>query len=700
MESHRGRRNKLWKEKSPYLLQHADNPVHWHPWGREAFETARRENKPVFLSIGYSTCHWCHVMAHESFEDKGVADILNRDFVAIKVDREERPDIDHVYMTVCQSLTGSGGWPLSVFLTPEGKPFFAGTYFPRETRSGLIGMMDLLPKISRLWQSKGRDLSTSSDKVVSMLRRESSVQADRGPDRGLLDACFTSLSRGFDPEYGGFGQAPKFPTPHQLLFLLRYWKRTKNPAALFMVEKTLKMMRAGGIFDHAGLGFHRYSTDREWKVPHFEKMLYDQAMLALAFLEAFQAAKDGFYAETAREILSYVMLEMTATDGGFYSAQDADSEGAEGKYYLWTADELAKALDAEDTRLASGIFNISRQGNFPEAAGYKPGGNILYMARPLEELANETGITYESLRKRLEHIRKRLYALRNERVRPLKDDKVLTDWNGLMIAAFARAGLVLGEETYTGIAARAADFILAKMSASAGAGKITLLHRSRGGHAAIDGMLNDYAFMAWGLIELYSSTFDPGYLKTALEINEALLEHFRDDAEGGFHFTPDFGEKLILRRKEVHDGAIPSGNSVALMNLLRLARLTGDARLEAEAARTAAAFAGQVRQYPCAFCFYLCAVDFLIGPSFEIVIAGEADSPDTSAMLDALRGIYLPQSVVLFRPAGRGSPILDAIAPFTSGMKPQDGRAAAYVCTNRTCAAPVADPGKLADLLS
>lgn len=700
MEQNRGKRNRLWKEKSPYLLQHADNPVHWHPWGDEAFEIARRENKPVFLSIGYSTCHWCHVMAHESFEDKGVADLLNRDFVAVKVDREERPDIDRVYMTVCQSITGSGGWPLTIFMTPEGKPFFAGTYFPKQTRSGQIGMMDLLPKISQLWQARGRDIEASSDKILSMLRREESAKAGSEPDRELLDECFNDLSRRFDPEYGGFGEAPKFPSPHQLLFLLRYWKRTKNTAALSMVEKTVKMMRMGGIFDHAGLGFHRYSTDREWKVPHFEKMLYDQAMIALACLEAFQATRSTFYAEVAREILSYVMLEMTGPDGGFFSAQDADSEGVEGKYYLWTADELAKALDTEDTKLALRVFNISPGGNFPESAKSKPGGNILFMSKPLEELVNETGIEYDGLKKRLEQVRKRLYAARNERVRPLKDDKVLTDWNGLMIAAFARAGQVLGEEIYSAIAAKAADFILAKMSARVGAGKRTLLHRSRAGQAAIDGMLDDYAFMVWGLIELYSSNFQPEYLKKALEINEALLDHFRDRKDGGFYFTPDFGEKLIIRRKEVYDGAIPSGNSVALMNLLRLAGITGDPRLETEAARTAAAFSAQVRQFPSAFCHFLSAVDFLVGPSFEIVIAGYPDSPDTSAMLNALRANYLPQSVVLLRPAGRESPVLDAVAAFTAGMQLLDGRAAAYVCSRKSCARPVSDPGKLMELLS
>jgi hypothetical protein len=394
------------------------------------------------------------------------------------------------------------------------------------------------------------------------------------------------------------------------------------------------------------------------------------------------------------------MLEMTSPDGGFFSAQDADSEGVEGKYYLWTPEELATALDTEDTRLAIKVFNIKPDGNFHESAKSKPGGNILYISRSLEELANETGIEYDGLKKRLEQIRKRLYAARNERVRPLKDDKILTDWNGLMIAAVARGGQVLGEEIYSAIAAKAADFILAKMSTRVSAGKRTLLHRYRAGQAAIDGMLDDYAFMVWSLIELYGSDFNPEYLKKALEINAALLDYFRDEKEGGFYFTADFGEKLILRRKEIYDGAIPSGNSVALMNLLRLARLTGDPHLEAEATRTAAAFSGQVRQFPSAFCHFLSAVDLLIGPTFEIVIAGHAGSPDTSSMIDALRKTYLPQSVVLLRPAGKETPVLDGIAGFTAGMQPVDGRATAYVCSNKSCAAPVSDAGKMMELLS
>lgn len=700
MKNNSGKRNRLWKEKSPYLLQHADNPVNWYPWGNEAFETARSENKPVFLSIGYSTCHWCHVMAHESFEDPGVADLLNGDFISVKVDREERPDIDRVYMTVCQSLTGSGGWPLTVFMTPEGKPFFAGTYFPKETRAGQIGMKDLLPKISQLWKSRGSDLSVSSEKIIATLDREQPGKDETEMGAGVLEECFNDLSHRFDPDYGGFGEAPKFPSPHQLLFLLRYWKRTGNAAALFMVEKTLQMMRRGGIFDHAGFGFHRYSTDREWKVPHFEKMLYDQAMIALACLDAFQATRNISYAETAREVLSYVMLEMTSPDGGFFSAQDADTEGVEGKYYLWTPEELAKALDAEDTRLAGKAFNIKPDGNFPEAAKLKPGGNILFMTKSLEELGSETGIDHDGLKKMLEQIRKRLYAARNARVRPLKDDKILTDWNGLMIAAFARGGQVLGEDIYSAIAAKAADFIMSKMSARVGVGKRTLLHRFRAGQAAIDGMLDDYSFIVWGLIELYGSTFNAEYLKKALEINASMLEYFRDEKQGGFHFTADFGEKLILRRKDIYDGAIPSGNSVALMNLLKLARLTGNALLEAEAARTAAAFARQVRQFPSAYCHFLSAVDYLIGPASEIVIAGHAGSPDTSSMIDALRKTYLPQSVILLRIAGQDTAVLDNIAGFTTGMQPRDGMAAAYVCSNKSCAAPVFDPVKMMELLS
>ena len=694
-------RNRLWKEKSPYLLQHADNPVDWYPWGDEAFEAARRENKPVFLSIGYSTCHWCHVMAHESFEDRAVAEALNSGFISIKVDREERPDIDRVYMAACQSLTGSGGWPLTVFMTPEGKPFFAGTYFPKSTRYGQIGMLELLPKIAALWKAKAPELFSSADRLVSMLSEDGPTPRSERASEGLsdlaklLDRCFGELAGRYDSEYGGFGGAPKFPSPHQLTFLLRYWKRTGKEVALSMAERTIRAMRLGGVYDHVGLGFHRYSTDRQWRVPHFEKMLYDQAMMALACLEAGQASGRGIYNEIAREIFSYVMLEMTSPEGGFYSAQDADSEGLEGRYYVWTRDEIGKVLDGEDARLAAALFNMNSGGNFPESGKIKPGGNILYMSRPPEELAGETGIEPEGLKKRLEQIRKRLYAARNERVKPLKDDKVLTDWNGLMIAAFAAGGRALNEPVYSEIAGKAAGFILERLYA--GGGK--LLHRFRAGHAAIDGMLDDYAYFTWGLIELYGATFDPGYLRRALEINAAMLRHFRDE-DGGFHFTADFGEKLVLRRKDLYDGAIPSGNSVAMMNLLRLSRLTGNPELE-EAARDAAeAFAGQVRQMPSAYCHFLSAADFLLGPSHEIVISGYKDSPDTARMLDVLRASYIPKSVVLLRPEGPGAEAIDDIAGFTAGMRPLDGRAAAYVCTNRTCSQPTSDPDKMLELLS
>ncbi len=683
--------NRLWREKSPYLLQHAGNPVNWYPWGEEAFAAALREDKPVFLSIGYSACHWCHVMAHESFEDREVADLLNGSFISVKVDREERPDIDHAYMVICQSITGTGGWPLSIFMTPEKKPFFAGTYFPNETVQGHIGMKDLLARIRDIWKDKRQELRRSADLVVTALQDEIGSIAGRSTGPELLHQCYRELAARFDGAYGGFGTAPKFPSPHQILFLLRYWKRTGNNEALRMAEMTIDAMSQGGICDHVGFGFHRYSTDAQWIVPHFEKMIYDQALIAMACLEMFQATGNRKYAETAKQIFSYVMTDMIGPEGGFYSAEDADSAGVEGGYYLWAYDDVERLLGKDDARLAAAVYNIKPEGNFTQDG--EMGKNILYRTKSIEELANE--LDMDRLIDKTEYIREKLYAARNNRSRPLRDDKILTDWNGLMIAALARGAQVLGESLYAETACRAADFIFANL-----AQEDRLLHRYRKGQALITGMLDDYAFISWGLIELYQATFKPEYLKKALALTSELLAHFWDDREGGFHFTPDYGEQLILRRKDLYNGAIPSGNSVAMMNLLRLASLTGRHELDRYARKLVETSAGKVEQIPSAYCYFLAAADFAIGPSQEVVIAGFSDAPETAEMVSVYRKKYLPNSVILLCPPDKESTGITELAGFTEAMKPAAGRAAAYICTGHTCHEPISDIWKFEQLLS
>jgi uncharacterized protein YyaL (SSP411 family) len=673
--------NRLIREKSPYLLQHARNPVDWYPWSDEAFERARAENKPVFLSVGYSTCHWCHVMAHESFEDAEVARLMNEAFVCVKVDREERPDVDGIYMTVCQIMTGSGGWPLTILMTPDRKPFFAGTYIPKENRHGRIGMIELIQGVQRVWKSRHGDVLSSAEQVTEALRSASaeSLTGDL-PGKEACRAAYDALSGQFDERNGGFGGAPKFPSPHRFLFLLRYGRRTGEPRALEMVEKSLAAMRRGGVFDQLGFGFHRYSTDAQWLLPHFEKMLYDQAMLSLAYVETFQATGKAQYAKTAEEIFSYVLRDLKAPGGGFFCAEDADSEGEEGKFYLWTEPEIREALDPDEAALVISTCGIEKGGNFlEEAARVRSGRNVLFLARPMEkEAAGTVRATWEASREKL-------FRLRERRVRPGRDDKVLTDWNGLMIAALAKGAAVLGRSDWAGAASEAARFVLERLRDGRG----RLLHRYRDGEAAIDGMLDDYAFFTWGLLELYEATFEPGFLKTALELADNTINHFHDGRDGGFFFTADDGEAILFRQKDSYDGAIPSGNSVMMLNLLRLSRITGRQELEQKAIGVARAFARNIGQIPSAYSQFMVALEFLAGPSFEIVVAGKSGSPDTQEMLDAARRSFLPNRVLLFRPSGAGSGALAAIAPYTKDMKAEGGRATAYVCRNFACSRPV-----------
>jgi uncharacterized protein YyaL (SSP411 family) len=680
--------NRLIHEKSPYLLQHAHNPVDWHPWGKEAFQRAKKENKPVFLSIGYATCHWCHVMEKESFEDSEVARLMNEVFISIKVDREERPDIDSVYMKVCQILTGSGGWPLTIFMTPDKKPFFASTYIPKENRFGRLGMLELIPRIQGLWKNNREELETSADKIVTSLKESPVNSHGKNLNEDTLDTAYHQLEQQFDSEHGGFGISPKFPAPHTLLFLLRYWKRTGNENALHMVEKTLQFMRRGGLFDHIGYGFHRYSTDAQWLVPHFEKMLYDQALLAMAYTEVFQVTRNNDYKNTAKEIFTYVLRDMTSPEGAFFSAEDADSEGEEGKFYLWTSEELKKILSKEEVDLALRVFNVEKDGNFAEeASGRKTGANILYLKKSLVEIAPELKLSPEALRQHLESIRVSLFKTREKRVRPFKDDKILVDWNGLMIAALAKAAVAFDEPSYRGAARKASDFILNKMRNKQG----RLFHRNREGQSIISAFLDDYAFLTWGLIELYEATFNARFLTEALELNEILIKHFWDDKDGGFYFIPDDSEKLLLRQKELYDGAIPSGNSIQMLNLLRLGRMTSNPKLEKKAAQTGRVYSKDVKLSPSAFTQMMSALDFGLGPSFEVVVIGDRKAEDTKAMLKALRTEFIPNKVVLFIPTDKDPSDISQIAPFTSRMTSSESKATAYVCQNFSCQQPTTE---------
>jgi len=682
--------NRLINEKSPYLLQHAQNPVDWYPWGDEAFQKAKQEDKPVFLSIGYSTCHWCHVMERESFEDEKIARLLNNTFVNIKVDREERPDIDAVYMKVCQLMTQSGGWPLTIVMTPDKKPFFAATYIPRETQYGHSGLLEIIPQIKLLWQNRRADVLLASAEIIKALKQPVTGKArDLGEE--TLHRAYRSFSMSFDKTFGGFGQAPKFPAPHNFFFLLRYWRRTGDAEVLRLVEHTLQNMRRGGIYDQIGFGFHRYSTDARWIVPHFEKMLYDQALMAMAYIELCQATGKKEYENTTREIFTYVLRDMTDEKGGFYCAEDADSEGVEGKFYLWTQDEIRTILTKEEADLFLTRYRHADDMAMPGMQEI-PAGHFIPHLPPAEGIGQNETEDFPAMAA----IREKLFAVRAKRVHPHKDDKILTDWNGLMIAALARGAQVFDEPAYAEAALRAMDFIIQSMQTGDG----RLLHRLRDNHAAIDANIDDYSFMIWALLELYEATFQTRYLSKALEYQSRLFDSFWDDKDGGFFFTADDAEKLLTRPKELYDGAIPSGNSVAYINALRLSRITGDAGMDDRTREIYRAFRAQADAMPSAFTQFLCGLDFAIGPSSEVIIAGDMDQTDTQAMLAALRRCFVPNKIVIFRPVNKTAPDIETIAPFTQSLLAVNGEATAYVCTNFTCALPTNDPQKMLELLN
>src|SRR5579884_2134701 len=667
--------NRLAQEKSPYLLQHANNPVEWYPWGQEAFDKARAEDKPIFLSVGYSTCHWCHVMEHESFESPDIAEVLNRHFVPVKVDREERPDVDHLYMTFVQASTGSGGWPMSVFLTPELKPFFGGTYFPPDNRYGRPGFKSVLEHLANAWERDRARILQSASEVTEQLRSHANIEpATVAPDKTMVDSGFHAFRRMFDSTHAGFGGAPKFPRPVVLSFLLRYAERMGAPEATDMVMQTLRAMAAGGMYDHLGGGFHRYSVDEIWFVPHFEKMLYDQAQLAVAYLEAFQITRDDFFASVAREIFGYVLRDMTSPDGAFYSAEDADSpdpedpsQRREGAFYLWTAKEVEQALGHPNSDLVCERFGLERDGNVRnDPHGEFKGRNILFLARRMEEVAKTAALPLDMVREKIGASCEKLLAVRSARPRPHRDDKVLTSWNGLMISALARGAQVLDEPKYAEAARRAASFVVDRMWSSSSR---ELRRRFRDGDAAIPAFLDDYAFLAQGLVDLYETVFEFGYLDAAVALTERMIELFEDREHGAF-FTTEQGDALPLRMKDDYDGAEPAGNSIALMNLVRLARITGREDFQAAADRGFRALAPRVAAQPAAVPALLSARLYSHAHPRQIVLAGDRDSESTRAFLERLHERFRPDNVVLLVDSDETRNRLGKFNPVLAGMRP------------------------------
>ncbi|MBN1932601.1 MAG: thioredoxin domain-containing protein [Desulfobacterales bacterium] len=687
--------NRLINEKSPYLLQHAHNPVDWYPWSDAAFARAKAENRPVFLSIGYATCHWCHVMEKESFEDEETARYLNETFICIKVDREERPDIDAVYMNLCQMLIGSGGWPLTIFMTPNKKPFFASTYLPKRNRFGRTGLIELCKKIKETWRSERQKVMEAAETISTKLADTFIFSPAEQTDASLLDQAYNEIRPTFDSRFGGFSPAPKFPMPHRLLFLMRYYHQSGNEKALEMVKKTLITMRLGGIWDHVGFGFHRYATDKKWLLPHFEKMLYDQALISMAYLEIFQITRDSFFSQTAKEIFTYVIGEMTSEQGAFFAAQDADSEGEEGKFFTWTTEKFRQVLGEEEAKFWKKIFNLSPDGNFfEEATGQKTGTNILHLTKPLVQWANELEIEEKQFLLKWKTARKKLYQQRQHRIHPFKDDKILTDWNGLMIASLALASRVLDIPAYIKVAEKTANFILTKMQDDSGG----LWHRFRDNEAAVKPHANDYAFFIWGLLHLYQAAFNPTYLHHAIRLQNRMLDDYWDTENGGFFLSAKTDTELPIRPKELYDGATPSANSVSLFNLMCLSRLSGEVKWENKAKDLVRSFAGTVKIYPAAYTHFLSSLYFALGREGEVVITGKEDAADTREMLSSLNGRFAPNQVVLFK-SDKNKNELAEVAEFTVNLQPVKGKATAYVCADLSCSQPTNDVRKMLELI-
>ncbi len=688
-------KNRLQHEKSPYLLQHAANPVDWYPWGDEAFTKAQAENRPIFLSIGYATCHWCHVMEKESFEDQAVADLLNRDYVCIKVDREERPDIDQVYMDVCTRTTGSGGWPLTIFMTPDRQPFFAGTYFPKESRMNRPGLVDYLPLIATRWQEQPAEFLERAQQIISALQSDIKQSKNVPISADIFTRTTEQLQQRFDVEYGGYGEAPKFPSPHNLTYLLRRHRRTGDDGLLKNVEQTLQAMRNGGMYDQVGFGFHRYATDRQWLVPHFEKMLYDQAGLAQAYLEVYQVTKDEAYAKTAREIFTYVLRDLTGDHGGFFSAQDADSEGEEGLFYLWTVEEVHALLDEEAGAIYCAHFNLTASGNYlDESSRQKTGKNIPHLTCSLEQTAKECGLTVEQLASSLEQSRDLLFTKRRLRIPPLTDDKVLTAWNGMMISALASGGRILDDPEYIASAETAADFVLTTLRNAAG----RLQRRYRDGEAAIDAFAEDYAFLAKGLLDLYRATFKPERLQQAIELTEQMTAMFFDQQSGLIYETDATNRELLVRPKNLFDGAHPSTNAIALQLFARLNMLTGETVWRERAETLLSGLSPYLTSYPAGFTCALQGVELLLESTREVVLAGAELSEEIKNLEQIMNQVFAPETEVI-RLLGTENAEINKLAPFTQQMGRQSKPAAAYVCQSFSCREPITDAAELATLL-
>ena len=680
------RPNRLIHEKSPYLLQHAHNPVDWYPWGSEAFAKATQEDKPILLSIGYSTCYWCHVMEQESFENSAVAKVINDSVVPIKVDREERPDLDALYMTAAQAMGAQGGWPLNVFLTPDGQPFFGGTYFPPEDRGGRPGLTTVLASISQAWNTRRAEVLRSSQEITRAIQAHAPPASAGSLTAETLTAAARQFASTYDSAHGGFGEAPKFPRPHALSLLLRVWDRARESHLLEMVEATLDAMARGGIHDQLGGGFHRYSTDARWLAPHFEKMLYDQALLARSYLEAYQITRQPRYAEVARDTFEYVLRDLPDARGAFYSAEDAGEVGKEGEFYLWTPKEIASVLGSDEAARVSRAYDVTPQGNFSahaEETRSGEGRSILHLQHPgavIEQFASA---------------RAKLLEARQRRPRPHRDDKVLTDWNGLMIGALAYGARALDEPRYAQAASAAAAFVLERLQRDG-----QLLHRYRDGVADIPAFLDDYAFLSWGLLELYETTFDVRWLEAAARLTSEMLPLFWDEQGGGFFLSGRRNEPLIAKTKELYDGAVPSGNSVAALVLVRVGQLTMNETFQRRAEQLFKIFSESANQAPHAFPQFLIAADAWLGPMQEIVIAGDPDSPGTRAMVRAVHERFLPRAVTILHPVNpSAAAAIERLVPFIKVQQLLHGQPTAYVCRNYVCNLPTTDIHALTALL-
>lgn len=664
--------NNLEQAKSPYLRQHADNPVEWHEWGKEAFAKAAEEDKPVFLSIGYATCHWCHVMAHESFEDEEIARLMNEAFINIKLDREERPDIDSMYMTVCQMITGHGGWPLNVILTPDKKPFYASTYIPKDSRPERIGMRQLIPGITGMWKNERDKIDKAQEKITEGFRKSQDYKGGKFPGTEAYDYAAEQLARGYDSKWGGFGQAPKFPSPHNYMFLLRQWKISGDKRFLDIVTHSLKKMRLGGLWDHIGFGFHRYSTDREWVLPHFEKMLYDQALLMMAYTEAWLVTGEPLFRQTVYEIAEYVKRNMTSEQGGFYSAEDADSEGEEGKFYVWSEEEINALLDKDTAVEFMETFSFKNGGNFlDEATGQQTGTNIPYLRE----------IPSESKQQWIAEIREVLFDVREKRIRPLLDDKILTDWNGLMMAALAKAGAAFNEPLFTESAENCWDFIQDNLREAD-----NLMHRHSEGEAGIDGMADDYASMIWAAIELYECTGNPDYLGSASDLQHAFDRQFADEEKGGYILSSRDEDQVLGRQKQIYDGAQPSSNSMAFLNLFRLSRLTGHSAFEEQAMAIGKGFSEELIRNGSSITHSMQAIQFMHSGSEEIIICSAGQlSPEIRT---SIQQNFRPFSVHhIINPENREA--INQLAPYTSSMHQEAEDTVLYRCRNFACVQPV-----------